>query len=165
MHRVLYPTQEVMYTKYEVNGVDSFGENFQKPRKCTDGRTDTKRGPSRKQSVRPMFNRAGHKNGLHGWESICWWCGHPLSALRNTSENYWPQVISPTWQAANFRPHSHVQGDFCTQWPPTEKTLVQKGQSFKSSSKFTGFEFWEKCDIFLVRVPYFITVSNLERIW
>ena len=26
-----------MYAKYEVNGADSFGENFQKPRNCTDG--------------------------------------------------------------------------------------------------------------------------------
>ena len=31
-----------MYTKYEVNGADNFGENFQKPRKCTDGRTELK---------------------------------------------------------------------------------------------------------------------------
>ena len=28
-----------MYTEYEVDGADSFGENFQKARKCTDRRT------------------------------------------------------------------------------------------------------------------------------
>ena len=29
-----------MYTKYEVDGANRFEENFQKPRKCTDGRTE-----------------------------------------------------------------------------------------------------------------------------
>ena len=29
-----------MYTTYEVNGADSFGENFWKPRNYTDGRME-----------------------------------------------------------------------------------------------------------------------------
>ena len=29
-----------MYAKYEVNRPNSFGENFQKPRKCTNARTE-----------------------------------------------------------------------------------------------------------------------------
>ena len=69
-----------------------------------------------------------------------------------------------------YRPTSlptqpEIKGNFCIQWPPAEMTWVQKGQSFKNSLKFTGFAFWEKTDIFLVRVSYFIAVSNLERNW
>ena len=50
-----------MYTKYEVDGANSFGENVRKPRMYTDGRTHTKRGPRRKQSAPPVFHQAGHK--------------------------------------------------------------------------------------------------------
>ena len=49
-----------MYTEYKVGGANSFGENFQKPRQCTDGRTHTKKGPRRKQSGPPVFHWAGH---------------------------------------------------------------------------------------------------------
>ena len=48
-----------MYTKYEVDGADSFTENFWKPRKCTDGRTQgtniLKQDFSAKQLI--FFNR------------------------------------------------------------------------------------------------------------
>ncbi len=40
-----------MYTKYEVNGADSFGEKVQKPRKCTDGRTQGRAGHNYVQGI------------------------------------------------------------------------------------------------------------------
>ncbi len=97
------------------------------------------------------------------WEAYC-----PVRAWVGVADPCREDYItcsSPTWQAANFLHHPEIRSNCCSSWPPTEKTWVQKVQTFKNSLKFIRFEFWKKLCIFLVSVSYFITVSNLERFW
>ena len=86
-----------------------------------------------------------------------------ISAIRWSHKVWFTDQRCSSWQAANFLPPPGIKGNCSTKWPPTE-TWVQKGQTLKNTLTFTRFEFWKNLYIFLVRVPYFITVSNMKRI-